>query len=127
EADHVASFSAALREGKPVRIDIQPTLADGLAIAQVGSNAFEIAASRVDHSVTVTEEQIAVSILRIVELEKGVVEGAAATPLVACLSGQLPELLGTRVVLLICGGMLDTHVYRRAYDRAVERTRLAGV
>src|SRR5437588_8037799 len=62
EAETVASFSAALREGKPTRIDIQPTLADGLAIPQVGANAFAIAQSLVDHAVTVTEEQIAVSI-----------------------------------------------------------------
>ena len=119
EADHVASFSAALREGKPVRIHTKPTLADGLAIAQVGSNAFEIAAARVDHTVTVTEEQIAVSILRIVELEKGVVEGAAATPLAACLSGQLPELKGKRVVLLLCGGNIDPNVLSRVVERGL--------
>jgi threonine dehydratase len=119
EAEHVASFSAAIQAGKPVRIAIQPTLADGLAIAQVGSNAFEIAAPRVDHTVTVTEEQIAVSILRIVELEKGVVEGAAATPLAACLSGQLPELAGKRVVLLLCGGNIDPNVLSRVVERGL--------
>jgi threonine dehydratase len=119
EADHVASFSAALKAGKPVRIATQPTLADGLAIAQVGTNAFEIAAPRVDHAVIVTEEQIAVSILRIVELEKGVVEGAAATPLAACLSGQLPELAGKRVVLLLCGGNIDPNVLSRVVERGL--------
>ena len=66
EADHVASFSAAIRAGQPVPITPQPTLADGLAIPQIGSNAFELAAPRVDRTVTVAEEQIAVSILRIV-------------------------------------------------------------
>src|SRR5436305_7402972 len=71
EADHVASFSAAIQAGKPLRINMQPTLADGLAIAQVGQNAFATAAPLIDHIVVVTEEQIAVSILRIVELEKG--------------------------------------------------------
>jgi threonine dehydratase len=119
EADHVASFSAAMSAGKPVRISTKPTLADGLAIAQVGSNAFEIAAPRVDRTVIVTEEQIAVSILRIVELEKGVVEGAAATPLAACLSGQLPELAGQRVVLLLCGGNIDPNVLSRVVERGL--------
>jgi len=119
EADHVASFSAALREGKPTRIAIQPTLADGLAIPQVGANAFAVARSLVDHAVTVTEEQIAVSILRIVELEKGVVEGAAATPLAACLSGQLSELAGKRVVLLLCGGNIDPNVLSRVVERGL--------
>ncbi len=78
---------------------IFPTLADGLAIPQVGSNAFEIARSLVDQTITVTEEEIAVAILRLVELEKSVIEGAAATPLAACLSGKLKDLVGKRVVL----------------------------
>src|SRR3977135_3844118 len=76
EAENVASFSAALESGKPTRIALHPTLADGLAIPQVGANGFEVARSLVDQTMTVTEEQIAIAILRIVELEKGVVEGA---------------------------------------------------
>jgi threonine dehydratase len=119
EAENVASYSAALRAGKPVRIATRPTLADGLAIAQVGSNAFAIARTHTDKAVLVNEEQIALSILRIVELEKGVVEGAAATPLAACLSGQLPELAGKRVVLLFCGGNIDPNVLSRVIERGL--------
>ncbi len=119
EADHVASFSAAMEAGKPVPISMQPTLADGLAIPQVGANAFDIARSRVDRTVLVNEEQIALAILRIVELEKGVVEGAAATPLAACMSGQLPELAGKRVVILLCGGNIDPNVLSRVIERGL--------
>jgi threonine dehydratase len=119
EAENVASFSAALEAGKPTRIALHPTLADGLAIPQVGTNAFEIAKSRVDKTVTVTEEQIAIAILRIVELDKGVVEGAAATPLAACLSGKLKEFTGKKVVLLLCGGNIDPNVLSRVIERGL--------
>ena len=119
EAENVASFSAALEAGKPTRIALHPTLADGLAIPQVGTNAFAIAQPRVDKTVTVTEEQIAISILRIVELEKGVVEGAAATPLAACLSGKLKELAGKKCVLLLCGGNIDPNVLSRVIERGL--------
>jgi threonine dehydratase len=119
EAENVASFSAALKAGKPTRIDMQPTLADGLAIPQVGKNAFEIAKSRVDRTVIVSEEQIALSILRIVELQKGVVEGAAATSLAACLSGGLRSLARKRVVLLLCGGNIDPNVLSRVIERGL--------
>jgi threonine dehydratase len=119
EAENVASFSAAMEAGKPTRIALRPTLADGLAIPQVGSNAFEIARSRVDETVMVSEEEIALSILRIVELEKGVVEGAAATPLAACLSGKLSNLTGKRVVLLLCGGNIDPNVLSRVIERGL--------
>ncbi len=119
EAEHVASFSAAMRAGKPEAIELQPTLADGLAIPKVGANAFEIARSRVDRTALVSEEQIALAILRIVELEKGVVEGAAATPLAACMSGQLPELARKRVVILLCGGNIDPNVLSRVIERGL--------
>jgi threonine dehydratase len=98
---------------------MQPTLADGLAIAQVCANAFSTAAPLIDRILVVSEEQIAISVLRILELEKGVVEGSAATPLAACLSGQLPELAGKRVVLLLCGGNIDPNVLSRVIERGL--------
>ena len=75
EPEYCASFTAALDAGKPVRVDMQPTLADGLAVPMVGPRSFEIARHRVDRMVTVSEESIALAILRLAELEKGVVEG----------------------------------------------------
>ena len=86
EAENVASFSAALGASKPSKIALHPTLADGLAIPQVGANAFAIAREHVDQAITVSEEQIALAILRLIELQKTVVEGAAATPLAAAVS-----------------------------------------
>src|SRR5206468_13052080 len=119
EAENVASFSAALEAGKPTKIAMRPTLADGLAIPQVGSNAFQITRPLVDLVVTVTEEEIALAILRLAELEKSVVEGAAATPLAACMSGKLEELAGKRVVLLLCGGNIDPNVLSRVIERGL--------
>src|SRR3984893_12288360 len=119
EAENVASFSAALKTGKPTKIALKPTLADGLAIPQVGANAFAIAREHVDQTVTVTEEQIAIAILRLVELEKTVVEGAGATPLAAVLSGKLSELAGKRVVLPLCGGNIDPNILSRVIERGL--------
>jgi len=119
EGENVASFSAALQAGKPTTIDLKPTLADGLAIPQVGANAFAIARNHVDQTVTVTEEEIAIAILRLIELEKTVVEGAGATPLAALLSGRLPDLAGKRVVLPLCGGNIDPNILSRVIERGL--------
>jgi len=119
EAENVASFSAALETGKPTKIAMRPTLADGLAIPQVGANAFQIARPLVDLVVTVTEEEIALAILRLIELEKSVVEGAAATTLAACMSVKLKELSGRRVALLLCGGNIDPNVLSRVIERGL--------
>jgi len=116
EAENVASFSAALHAGKPTKITMRPTLADGLAIPQVGTNAFHIARPLVDAVVTVTEQEIALAILRLIELEKSVVEGAAATTLAACMSAKLKDLASWRIVLLLCGGNIDPNVLSRVIE-----------
>ena len=55
-------------------------------------------------------------ILRMAELEKTVVEGAAAAPLAAFLAGKLPELAGKRVALVVCGGNIDPAVLSRVIE-----------
>lgn len=119
QAERTASFDAALKNGAPVPINLAPTLADGLAVPCVGDNAFAIARERVDKSVCVSEHMIALAVLRLVELEKTVVEGAGAVPLAALLGGQLPELRGRKVVLPLCGGNIDTNILGRIIERGL--------
>ena len=45
-----------------------------------------------------SEDDIALAILRLVEVEKAVVEGAGAAGLAACVSGQLDYLKGKKYV-----------------------------
>ena len=85
-----------MEQEKPVPTAIEGTLADGLAVPMVGYNAWETEKSLIDKMVVVKEEWIAVAILRMVELEKCVVEGAGAVGLAAILAGQLDEFKGKR-------------------------------
>eukprot|EP01137_Pigoraptor_chileana_P027928 Opistho-2@11202 len=119
EPERCASLTAAMKAGKPVTIDAQSTLADGLAVPCVGSNAFEICRTRVDQIVTVSEKYIALAVLHLVELEKAVVEGGGATGLAACIAGLLPELRGKRVIVPLCGGNIDTTVLGRVIERGM--------
>ena len=119
ESIATGNFTAALRAGKPVNVPRRPTLADGLATLTMGTNAFALARSRVDRVVRVTEDSIALAILRMVELEKSVVEGAAAAPLAAMMTGLLPELRGKKVVLVVCGGNIDPAILSRVIEKGL--------
>lgn len=119
EPERAACLTAALTAGQPVAVETAPTLADGLAVAQVGANAFTIARDHVDHVVTVSERDLARAILQLVELEKSVVEGAGAAGFAALLAGKLPALAGERVVLPLCGGNIDTTVLGRIIERGL--------
>ena len=119
EPKRAASFSAALVAGKPVQVEMQPTLADGLSVPKVGKNALQLAYNYVERVVLVGEHEIALAILRLIEMEKAVVEGAGAAPLAACLAGLVPELKGKKVVLPLCGGNIDTNVLSRVLERGL--------
>ena len=116
EPEHAACLTAAIAAGKPVPVKVSPTLADGLAVAQIGAAPLEVLRRVVDQVVTVDEASIALSILRLVELEKSVVEGAGAAPLAAFLAGKLESLRGRTVVLTLCGGNIDLTML----DRVIE-------
>ena len=116
EPDAAASLAAAMSAGTPVAVPLSPTLADGLAVARVGDIPFESDRRVVDRVVTVDEASIALAILRLIELEKSVVEGAGATPLAAFIAGKLRHLDGRTVVLTLCGGNIDTNMLGRVLD-----------
>lgn len=119
EPEGSASFTQSLACGVPTAVPLLPTLADGLAVAQVGRNAFAVARERIDRVVTVNEGEIALAVVRYMELEKCIVEGAAATPLAALLAGKLIDLRGRRVVLLVSGGNIDLTILERLIDTAL--------
>ena len=119
EPERAASFTAALQAGKPTRVEMLPTLADGLAVPMVGSNAFAIASQFVDRVVVVSEHDIALAVLRLVELEKAVVEGAGATGVAALLAGKIDGLAGKRVGTILCGGNIDTTMLGRIIQRGL--------
>merc|ERR1719233_2288207 len=85
----------------------------------VGFNAFATAAPLIDRMLVVEEDFIAISILRLIEVEKSVVEGAGATGLAALIQGLCPELKGKKVVIALCGGNIDTTILGRCLDRGM--------
>jgi threonine dehydratase len=116
EPENAACLTAALGAGKPVVVPLAPTLADGLSVPLLGARPFEILRQVVDEVVTVDEAAIALAVLRLIELEKSVVEGAGAAPLAAFLAGKLTRLAGRTVVLVLCGGNIDLTML----DRVIE-------
>jgi threonine dehydratase len=116
EPEAAPSLAAALAAGAPTGVPLAPTLADGLAVARVGDIPFESDRRVVDRVVGVDEASIALAILRLIELEKSVVEGAGATPLAAFIAGKLAHLAGRTVVLALCGGNIDTNMLGRVLD-----------
>jgi threonine dehydratase len=133
ESEATGNFSAAWRARRPIAVRRRPTLADGLATLTVGANAFAQARPHVDAVIRVSERWIALAILRMLELEKTVVEGAAAVPLAALMSGQLgqwimggahgPHALRVATSLSAWGTMRSTRSPPQSDERRPDRRR----
>jgi threonine dehydratase len=119
EPQRAAGFAQSLAAGKVVKFDVQPTIADGLAVRSVGQLALETARGRLEEVVTVSEEELSLAMLRLVELEKSVVEGAGAAPLAALMTGKLPAAAGLRTVIILSGGNVDPLILNRVIERAL--------
>lgn len=119
EPANAACFAAGLASETPVRVSTKFTLADGLAVAEAGQHTLAIARPLVHKMVQVQEESLALAMLRLAELEKCIIEGAGAAGLAALLSGQLPELAGRKVVLLLTGGNIDPLAHSRVIERGL--------
>lgn len=121
EPENVASFQSAMREGKPVYAFKEATLADGLAVPVVGPTSFDVARRYVDETCTVSEKMIAISMLRLIEMDKIIVEGGGAAALAAIIPGGplYDRFPGKKVCVLLCGGNIDTTVLGRVIDRGL--------
>jgi threonine dehydratase len=82
------------------------TIAEGIAVAQVGRLPLSILRERVREVLLVSEPAIESAIAYLLEDEKLVAEGAGAAG-VAALFGNVERFRGKRVGTLLCGGNID--------------------
>lgn len=121
EPEHCASMLTALTTGKALEITALPTIADGLAVKRPGERTLEIVRRYVDDVVTVTEDEIASAILKLLEIEKTVVEGGGAAALAAVLFQKIAGLDGHNVVMIISGGNIDPNLLAKIIERGLAK------
>jgi threonine dehydratase len=110
EAAASSPFTAGLAAGRIVEIDVQPTLADGLAgNLDPDTPTFGIVQAKVDRVVRVSEDALRAAIAGVLSNERLVVEGAGGAGVAALLSGENGGL-GGHVAVVLSGGNIDPHV-----------------
>jgi len=98
------AFSAGLAAGKSVPIDLQPTIADGLAPPFAGKLNLAVGRERVEQVVLVSEEEIAAGMRFLYARAKLACEPSGAAATAALLAGKIPVEPGSTVVAIVSGG-----------------------
>jgi threonine dehydratase len=100
----------ALKADRPVALDVEErnSIADAIMVPKVGDADFPIIRDYVDEIMAVDEDQIAAAVLMLLERKRVLAEGAGAAPLAALLSASFKAPKGSKVVLVVSGGNLDS-------------------
>ncbi|KAM9324425.1 L-threonine ammonia-lyase-like isoform 2-T2 [Gastrophryne carolinensis] len=84
-----------------------------------GANTIKVTKKLVDHIISVSEEDVLLSMLRLLECERATVDAQSSMGLAAIMSGALPDLKGKRVAVVVCSGNLPLPLLRHCLDRAL--------
>lgn len=108
QAENVHGMKASFDANKITKHFVAPTMADGCAVAVPGELTFAIVSDLVDEIVTVTEEEISMSLKDLLQRGKVVVEGAGALATAAIHSGKIKHYItNKKVVAILSGGNVD--------------------
>jgi len=106
QATDAATVPQSLDKGEPVDIEGMQTIADGIATGGISELTYELIDAYVDEIVTVSDTEIAETILFLLERTKQMVEGAGAIS-VAAMQSDAVDVSDQVVVPLLCGGNLS--------------------
>jgi len=118
QAARMPSMLEALKVQKTTTIEINPTIADGIAVRRAGERTLKLIEKYVDEVVAVEEEEIASGILTLLEREKTLAEGAGAAA-VAALLHRKTNIKNKKTVALVCGGNIDVTLLSRIIERGL--------
>jgi threonine dehydratase len=96
------------------------TLAEGIAVKNVGALTLPIVRALVSDIVLVDEEHIERAVNAFLTLQKAMAEGAGAAGLAAMLA-EPQRFAGKRVGLVLCGGNIDPRILASVMVRELER------
>ena len=121
QAEGAPSMVESIKNGEPVHLDSVSTIADGIQVKEPGEHTFEYVKKYVDDIVTVSDDEISSAILKLIESQKMIAEGAGAAPLAAVMFNKLP-VKGKKVVCVVSGGNIDVTILSRVIKRGLLMT-----
>lgn len=118
QSEAVSGMTASMRKRRVVRVTGASFIAEGISVKTPGDITFEICSFYLDDIVTVSENNIAASILEFMERAKLVVEGAGAAPLAALLSRSI-DYKDKKNILIVSGGNIDINMISRIISKGM--------
>lgn len=113
EPEGADSMSRSFRAGSPQSIDAVRTIADSLGAPRAEPYSYALNRRFVDEIVLVTDDEIRHAMALLFRSAKLVTEPGGAAALAALVHPLRERLAGQRVVVIVCGGNVDSATFAR--------------
>lgn len=120
QAAGAPSMEQSIADGEIETLNEVNTIADGIAVKTPGNLTYDLCQKYVDGIVTVTDDEIALAILTLLEQQKLIAEGAGAVPVAAVMNGKIPDIDEKNVVCVVSGGNIDVTILSRVIERGLK-------
>jgi len=107
EPANIQRYAESRKAGRPVKVEMGPTLADGLMITVTGENNYPLIEKYVDEIVPASDDFIRKALMEIVFKAKLLVEPSAAVGVAAALQGSFKVKPGEKICYFLSGGNID--------------------
>lgn len=118
QAEGAASMVQSLKEDEIIKLEEVGTIADGIKVKEPGEHTFDICKKYVDDIVTVSDDEVASAILKLIEEHKLITEGAGAVSVAAVMFDKIP-VKDKNVVCLLSGGNIDVTILSKVIERGL--------
>ncbi len=120
QAAGAPSMEHSIKDDSIETLDYVNTIADGIAVKTPGDLTYNLCKEYVDGIVTVSDDEIALAILTLIEQQKLIAEGAGAVPVAAVMNGKIPNINGKNVCCIVSGGNIDVTILSRVIERGLK-------
>ncbi len=109
-SSHATTYADSIAAGRVVAAPVSTVLADGMACRVADPEALALLAPHLDHTVQVSDAEVAAAMRALFSDTHNVAEGAGAAALAAALQ-EKAQLRGLNVGLALTGGNVDASVF----------------
>ena len=120
QAAGAPSMYESIRDHHPETLASVSTVADGIAVKTTCHLTYEICSKFVDDIALLSEDEICAAILRLMEEEKMIAEGAGAVSVAAAMFNKVP-IKGKKTICLVSGGNIDVNILNRVVNRGLDK------
>ncbi|HEV8110066.1 MAG TPA: threonine dehydratase [Burkholderiales bacterium] len=107
---HARAYAVSFAQRRPVAVQADTRLADGMAVRTPDAEALELMLKHVDRIVEVSDDEVAQAIAILFQCTHNCAEGAGAAPF-AAIRKERARLAGRKVAAVLSGGNIDREVF----------------